>query len=72
MALVRKASPGCAQNAYPYKGDAMSTLIRRAARAGWRRCHDLGQEMDYSAIKEQVIIYVGANGMISEDKFKGG
>lgn len=50
----------------------MSTLIRRAARTGWRRCHDLGQEMDYSAIKEQVIIYVGANGMISEDKFKGG
>ena len=26
----------------------MSTLIRRAARTGWRRCHDLGQEMDYS------------------------
>jgi len=28
--------------------------------------------MDYSAIKEQVIIYVRANGMISEDKFKVG
>lgn len=58
MGLVRKASPGCVQNAYPYKGDAMSTLIRRAARAGWRPCHDLGQEMDYSGEGMKMIIYV--------------
>ena len=36
----------------------MSTLIRRAARAGWRRCHDLGQEMDYSGEGMQMTIYV--------------
>ena len=36
----------------------MSTLIRRAARTGWRRCHDLGQEMDYSGEGMQMTIYV--------------
>lgn len=36
----------------------MSTLIRRAARAGWRPCHDLGQEMDYSGEGMKMIIYV--------------
>ena len=68
MALVRKASPGCAQNAYPYKGDAMSTLIRRAARTGWRRCHDLGQEMDYSDEGMKMTIYVVSGWRIYEDK----
>lgn len=68
MALVRKASPGCAQNAYPYKGDAMSTPARRAVRAGWRRCHDLGQEMDYSDEGMQMTIYVTRGGSIYEDK----
>ena len=68
MALVRNASPGCAQNAYPYKGDAMSTLIRRAVRAGWGRCHDLGQEMDYSGEGMKMTIYVVREGSIYEDK----
>ena len=46
----------------------MSTLIRRAARAGWRRCHDLGQEMDYSGEGMQMTIYVVREGSIYEDK----
>ena len=46
----------------------MSTLIRRAARTGWRRCHDLGQEMDYSGEGMQMTIYVVREGSIYEDK----
>ena len=68
MGLVRKASSGCDQNAYPYKGDVMSTLIRRAVRAGWGRCHDLGQEMDYSGEGMKMTIYVVSGGSIYEDK----
>ena len=46
----------------------MSTLIRRAARTGWRRCHDLGQEMDYSGEGMKMTIYVVSGGSIYEDK----
>ena len=46
----------------------MSTLIRRAARTGWRRCHDLGQEMDYSGEGMKMTIYVVREGSIYEDK----
>ena len=46
----------------------MSTLIRRAVRAGWGRCHDLGQEMDYSGEGMQMTIYVVSGGSIYEDK----
>ncbi|NEX84131.1 hypothetical protein [Aeromonas rivipollensis] len=46
----------------------MSTLIRRAACAGWRRCHDLEQEMDYSGEGMKMTIYVVSVGSIYEDK----
>lgn len=46
----------------------MSTRIRRAARTGWRRCHDLGQEMDYSVEGMKMTIYVVSGGSIYEDK----
>lgn len=46
----------------------MSTTARRAVRAGWRRCHDLGQEMDYSDEGMQMTIYVTREGSIYEDK----
>ncbi|MNT10786.1 hypothetical protein D3C72_1456350 [compost metagenome] len=46
----------------------MSTTTRRAVRAGWRRCHDLGQEMDYSDEGMQMTIYVTRGGCIYEDK----
>ncbi|QSE75244.1 hypothetical protein JXZ74_07615 [Aeromonas media] len=46
----------------------MSTLIQRAVRAGWRLCHDLGQEMDYSDEGMQMTIYVVSEGSIYEDK----
>ena len=41
----------------------MSTLIRRAARAGWRRC-----QMDYSGEGMKMTIYVVSGGRIYEDK----
>ena len=46
----------------------MHTAIRRGACAGWRRCHDLGQEMDYSGEAVRMTIYVVSRGSIDEDK----
>lgn len=50
--------PRCAPGAYSSKRGYAIGTARRRCRAGWQECHDLEQEMDYSAARAIMTFYV--------------